>query len=772
MTVIFVLLICLLFTARAKASPGNLEADQVKYYRQQKLVKAVGNVYLQTDNAELWAERMEINLEQDKLTAWGNVKSKDETGEFTGKKLEYDLQQDSGIFIDSEGVIIDDSLREPIYMESKKTNYGQEETKLASPQFTTCNLETSHYHFRAAEMMIHPEDKIIAYHVTFWEFNGTVPLFYTPIWIYSLKDDRNRLQTQFGRNEQKGWFVKNTYNYRLREDLPSFWLQPLEGKFGQLYLDYFSKLGFAGGFKHYYRTLKSDHAYLYLYLEQDQRHEGQGPWITAEVNREIDKEQVDRSYMLNYKNHDSSYLSTGEETEQWEFDYNQTLEKTTWKRNWDIDYDRDETYQHDLGVKFDLDRNDWERDKLGFDVDYFLTDKDTSRTDDWKTKLNYKKYFTEDLYLKYNYNYEQERKEKTEIKKDWEYDTDLTVGEKKTVYDWLFKTELDRSKQQIESYNLPQAELTFHPDQVWDSSLIDPLDITLGGLSRYHHSWYRGIEEPDFKETWSYQRKHGYFKVKYDDRQELIWDNTLNYDQEFQQDIYTGGHLHWSASSKLDLTTELPFNWENKLSYDHLEQRGKVPEGFEESNPQQKLTEVVTWRQGKSNFKLTTGYDFLEQEYDDLTASLDYNFNQHYKSKITTNYNLNQSKFADFESSLTVDYDNFEYNTLAELDLNTGRPLSWKNSLDWMFGRDEWEWHIKAETNYDYEKEKFTTGALNVEKKLHCRKLVVSYDHVKEEVWFQYQILAFPQAKANIGAKEGEGILFGGELGRLIDEED
>ncbi|MFP4017138.1 MAG: LptF/LptG family permease [Halanaerobiales bacterium] len=73
-----------------------------------------------------------------------------------------------------------------------------DQIKMDKGNFTGCDLESPHYYFDASEVIIYPEDHLIAKHVTFRELNGRLPLFYWPYLYISLKDRDQRLVPEIG----------------------------------------------------------------------------------------------------------------------------------------------------------------------------------------------------------------------------------------------------------------------------------------------------------------------------------------------------------------------------------------------------------------------------------------------------------------------------------------------------------------------------------------------------------------------------------------------
>ncbi|MCK8827338.1 hypothetical protein MWH25_06225 [Natroniella acetigena] len=724
----------------------NLEADQVLYFREEQLIKAIGSVYLLTGEMEIEATEMEIDLGQNKLVATGEVKITEGDGQYRAKYLEHDLETKQGVLVEGEGIVIASNIEEQIYLESPEVNYNPEEIETRDTYFTTCNREESHYYFKANELVIYPGDRIVAKHVVFWEMSGKLPLFYLPVMVYPLREQEPGFYPQAGYSRQRGWFVKTTYNYYLGSGYESWPGSAFAGDFGQLYIDYFSKMGFAGGFKHYYRSQEDDQSYLYLYLEDDQREQDDGPWVSTELDRKMKLDNGERSFNLAYQNHYSNY----QHGRLFELNFDQSLEFDKWANQVAIDYSHDQSEQHEfnLGLDFDKLRADFYDDRLALGLDYGYTEEKNS----YGLELDYRTYFTNNLFLDYELDLDYETKEQYEY---GDYDTAIRVSENQRAYDWTVEADLQGDTEEVESYYLPKFDLTLAPAQLLGVNYLNNFEVGLGGSNRYQVDW---------EDT----KQHGYLEGNYRDNLRLGSAHRLNYQQGIQQDIYNQGYAHWSYDSDLILFSDLGNNWSNRLSYRYRTVQGEAPSGFSNNNPKHKLEERLLWRRGRSRFQLRTGYDFLTERYDDLEQRLNYQFNEEYQLENILSYDLNQREFKEFATTFKVEQDNLNYQTGVRLDLNDLEMLKWDNSLDWTTG----QWNIKLNSSYDQPNDRFSTANLAIERDLDCRKLTLSYDHLNQEVWLQYQITAFPEQEIRFGSSEGEGMLFDTDLGGLLDETD
>ncbi|HMA59615.1 MAG TPA: LptF/LptG family permease, partial [Halanaerobiales bacterium] len=143
--------------------------------------------------------------------------------------------------------------------EGEKIFKQPENIELLPGDITGCDFEEPHYYFDARRIEISPNEYLKAYHVVFRELGGKLPLFYWPYLYISLEDDEQNFFPRVGYNSRRGWFLKTTYNYYLdRLDLP-----------GSLYMDYYTKTGFAGGLKQYLVHSSNHKSYLYYYTQEN-----------------------------------------------------------------------------------------------------------------------------------------------------------------------------------------------------------------------------------------------------------------------------------------------------------------------------------------------------------------------------------------------------------------------------------------------------------------------------------------------------------------------
>ena len=764
-----------------------------------------------SEDINLWADNLEIDLNNEQVVAKNNVKVKEEQGDIKSEEFKYNLKLNSGVFIDAESIIVDNSLSGKLYLSTPKIDYDQAKSELESVESTSCDYQHPHYHITSSSIVVYPEDKIIAYNNFIWEFNGNIPILYAPILIYSLKNDKQVLEQEVGYNENRGWFIKNTYNYFLDQNYDNYFLDKLAGDQGQLYLDYFDKTGWAFGFKHYYHYRDNRHAFLYLYTEQDKLHPDYGPWIEVEWDSYLRNRNVTRSYNLEYNDHDSNYWTNPEKKTKLDFDFSQDNNFENWTSDLDFDYNKNDSYKHQTDFDLNLDGEISEDEELEIDLSHRFEQNDFSYySNNFERNYNFEiaydrqlseEYYSDDLELEVGYDYDDTRipdnleeydldfSVKRHFSKvhyfDYQYIYDqpldeeviednyldeinqdkigeihsLIVGRDQgdSFYDWELKTKSFQQDSQLEYYYLPEAELTIYPGSIWDNRYLRNLDLSLGGANKY-------------TSIWEDKEQNAYYKLDYYDVVSAPLNNSIIVDQNFQQDYYSTGQRRWFNESRLVLNTKFLENWNNKITHNYDNGAGEAPDRFIQKEKEHTIDERLEWRTRDSRFYLETGYDVLNQDYELLTSELNLEFNDYYQWDTVLAYDLNQQLFKKTVTSLEINYNDFEYNTAAEIDLNQSQIIEWDNGLDWEFGPEEWNWHLVLNSSYDFEEAEMDKAQISIEKRLHCRSISLAYDHSSEEIWFKYQILAFPGSGVEFGSNDEEGMLFDDDLGGILDD--
>ena len=298
-----------------------------------------------------------------------------------------------------------------------------EDIKMSPGSISGCDYQNPHYMFKASKIKIYPNDYLEAYNVVYYELNGKLPLFYLPYLYISLSDDRQKIMTEFGYSNKRGWYGKLTYNYELMDKLP-----------GQLYLDYYQKTGEAYGFKQHFINNAYHKGYIYYYKQ---------------------KNKIDLHDLFD---------------QQFATQYNYS------KGKWDIDSRLDykifsdyDLYKGNLDVSHEKEKQD-----IFLDTDYQRYEYKNSEREDKEDKevdLTFERDFKNDLSIDINYNLDS----LDYLESDDNDDKDLNLG---LNIDKSFKNNLDiglelnreldyESVDHIEEENSTQVDLSYHWADNW-----------------------------------------------------------------------------------------------------------------------------------------------------------------------------------------------------------------------------------------------------------------------------------------------------------------
>ncbi len=212
-----------------KEEPIDYTGDKISYDQAHNILRGEGHVLITHKNMTLKADRVIAYLETSDIYADGNVVMAIGNQVFTGEKVHFNFKTRLGDFINGTGFV------DPWYGKGKMIRKsGPNEYQITEGYITSCDYEDPHYKIKAKKIYVYPKERIIARNVT---FNlGHLPVFWSPLFTRSLKDQRQRFSFIPGYNRRFGAFLRSGYN---------FWLDPYLN--GTAHADYYSKRGFGTG---------------------------------------------------------------------------------------------------------------------------------------------------------------------------------------------------------------------------------------------------------------------------------------------------------------------------------------------------------------------------------------------------------------------------------------------------------------------------------------------------------------------------------------------
>lgn len=225
MIILFLALPCFAFS---EAPRLNFQANQLRSVKFPPSVIGWGEAVLEYKDMQIKAENIELNLESLDLVAEGDVSLKMKKREVKARSLEYNLESEEGVIFSPEGS------EGPLFYRAQKVHLHPELIELKGASFTSCDLASRHYHVKAQQVKIYPEEEIIMRSVTFYV--GSVPFFWTPFVIRRFREDNRILFPSVGYSDFAGWYAKTGYYFYASSDFQT-----------TVHLDYMQKRGWAQG---------------------------------------------------------------------------------------------------------------------------------------------------------------------------------------------------------------------------------------------------------------------------------------------------------------------------------------------------------------------------------------------------------------------------------------------------------------------------------------------------------------------------------------------
>jgi len=213
-----VLIMLFTFTALVYAnSPVKLKGDQITI--SQELVVATGNIVAEYKDILLKANYLELDPKTWILVAKGNVSVTQEKNTLAGETLTLFLKEDKYRLDGVNGEITDRSIKGFIYIKGDSLERDPDSSiRGKEMSFTTCDLDTPHYHIKARELVIYPQERLYATDVSF--YIGNTRIFSLPYYNLLFEyPDRQPFIPEVGNSTDKGYYIKTFYSHYQSRDL-------------------------------------------------------------------------------------------------------------------------------------------------------------------------------------------------------------------------------------------------------------------------------------------------------------------------------------------------------------------------------------------------------------------------------------------------------------------------------------------------------------------------------------------------------------------------
>ena len=218
--------------------PVKYSADKMKYLFKNKKTDLYGNSIINHDNTSLESGYININWENDILSAYPNsnsdlknelllfpiIKEKDKDP-MTGSQMTYNLKTKKGR-IKKGSTRADDGY----YTGKKIQNESSKIIFIENSTYTTCDLDTAHFHFESKNMKIVQNDIVVARPIIL--HISQIPVLGIPFGIFPHKGGQRHsgwIMPSYGDNKNRGQYIQGLGFYWAPND---YWDSKLTMGFG------------------------------------------------------------------------------------------------------------------------------------------------------------------------------------------------------------------------------------------------------------------------------------------------------------------------------------------------------------------------------------------------------------------------------------------------------------------------------------------------------------------------------------------------------------
>ncbi len=688
----------------------NVVGDELEYFYNDDIVVARGNVEVTWLEYELHADEIFLNMREQFIQAKGNVYFSQRDTSFTSQEITYYFEREHAVVLQPRGQTTSEDVEGFVFVRSDYVEVDPDLISISQGMVTTCDREEPHYHLRASSVEIIPGDRFTARHVSFWELSGRLPLFYWPYLSISLKEREQDITPEVGYSSTRGFYIKASYNY-FQDDY-----------YGRVLADFYTRTGFAFGVHHHYLDRGGDSGHFFIYGQQDWADLGladiQGRWSHTQEFDDIGK--VSSTVSTDYHHEDRvQYRADLSYSSQWD-DFRVTLD-TPIRATQSLDGQGEEWPAVDTGISGRITYSSSDYGNLRLDGSYDIRHREgEDLLDRWAGSLRY------------------------------------TGGVTGLDYSLLLERKVPAiGRTGHHFHTIPEFKLTLRPGywEVPGRDYLRPVSLEL--LTAYYDEGSTGVEafktgaELTYSQTF---RPTGWLNISTTQRGSAYtystWDDYLTY--------YNRTRLTLSPIPEIRST----------LTYTYRSPFGDTPFKFDEISLQNNLRANLTLRRGSLSATVSSGRDFHRERFLDIVGQLRYNPSRDLNVRVATGYSLENERWRDVVITGDFRYEQFSLRGGYRFNPSPYEPKRADALLSWRILPDI---SLRMLTVYDFTKNQWDRGELQLSFDLHCRQLVFSYDHGREEFWVQYQILAFPGQKLKLGTSPDEPMLYEVELGDLFD---
>jgi LPS-assembly protein len=243
--------------AQEKASPVEINGDQVDFSMKENKVVAKGHVSVQRQEVTLLCDQMEYYHDTKLAIAQGNVVLIRNKERLTGDRMEFNFETMSGDFT---GVKV--STQPYFGTGTKIARLADGHLSIEQGAITTCDLDKPHYRLLSKKIDIYPGEKATARNVRL--LVGKMPMLYLPKFTQDLKAKEPAVLYTPGYDSDWGPFLVSQWRYQLNKDVK-----------GVVHVDYRFRKGIGSGVDANYSSARYGEGIIRTYYIYERNIEAQ-----------------------------------------------------------------------------------------------------------------------------------------------------------------------------------------------------------------------------------------------------------------------------------------------------------------------------------------------------------------------------------------------------------------------------------------------------------------------------------------------------------------
>ncbi len=206
-----------LSSPQGAGAPVVLRAESLEFFQAQQRLVATGQVAVESGQARMFADHLEMNTETGVGVATGNVRFVTPEDDVRASRLDFNLSADQGILYEAAGTV---GGRYQIAGQ-RVERQGPQRLRVRRGRITTCQQPRPDWEFRSPQSRIEVDRYATLSHPSFW-IKG-VPVLYVPYFVFPLNDERTTgfLPPNLGYSDNDGAMVRSSFFWAMTDWMDS-----------------------------------------------------------------------------------------------------------------------------------------------------------------------------------------------------------------------------------------------------------------------------------------------------------------------------------------------------------------------------------------------------------------------------------------------------------------------------------------------------------------------------------------------------------------------